>query len=121
MLVATASYGTPRNAIINGEKWNIVEQIVIWHNGISNYNGWTDCNHHTITVAKFVSRSYKSIIIVHEVEHAMTCEDGEVHNEKFNNDPSGVHMGIYWSSEQWQSFIVNNPELIKWIGESEKD
>lgn len=120
VLAATVNYGTPRNAMINGEKWNIVEYTMIWHEGGS-WKGWTDCWHRSIAIARFMPRNVKSVVIVHEIEHAMTCEDGQVHNEKFNNPPNGIHTGIYWSADQWRRFIIANPELIQWIGESDKD
>lgn len=119
-LLATTLYhdSTPLSVTLNGEKWSIVQQNVIWHQDSTEWIGWTDCKHRVVTVWRFMPRAKKSLVVIHEFEHAMTCEHGEVHNEKFNNLSGGIHKGIYWSSEQWQRFIVDNPELIKWVLES---
>lgn len=107
---------------IDGQPWAIklVERI----NKDRNITGSTECAQRTILIDKSLDAWSRADIITHEVQHAFTCDFGEVHNEKLNNNDSDKefdgHKGIYFSAPKWHRFIHDNPELMRYIIDSEE-
>lgn len=103
---------------INGEAWAIK---LVGHDALAKSTtlGTTMCGTREILILKDLSPYDKAETIVHEVQHAFTCENGLTHNSRFNNDDvqehCDGHCGIYFAGPKWHQFIRDNPELMKFI------
>jgi hypothetical protein len=107
----------PRSLLIHGEPWPIVQAVKLGH-GIT---GRTVCNAHLILVRPGESEQDFADTVLHEAQHAFTCEDGRIHNKKFNNDDdTGSHDGIYWATGEWKHFITDNPQFIEFVQKSNR-
>lgn len=107
----------PHSLLIHGEAWSVVEAEKM-EGGVA---GRTSCNAHMILVRKGQSTQDYADTVLHEAQHAFTCEDGKVHNEKFNNDDeTGSHDGIYWATNQRKHFIADNPGFIVFVEQAGK-
>jgi len=106
---------------VEGQLWAIKQVDKV--DGDNRLTGDTECNQRTIYVLKSLSPYAKADVILHEVQHAFTCDFGEVHNEKFNNDGTDKefdgHKGIYWATIRWHKFLRDNPEFLKYVMDSD--
>jgi hypothetical protein len=104
----------PTEIRIHGERWLIVKVDMIGQPFLL-LAGQTFCDPRIIAIAAIQDDiADQANTLVHEVEHAMTCDAGEVHNEKWNNSKR-EHSGIYWSAREWQKFLYSNPEAVRFI------
>jgi hypothetical protein len=112
----------PKMVRINGNLWAI-KLVDLDAFDRADRIGLTECATREILVLKDLSPWDKAEVIVHEVQHAFTCDNNLVHNDRFNND--GVekhcdsHCGIYFATPKWHQFIRDNPELIRYIHETD--
>lgn len=106
----------PSLLYINGKLWSVkfVPHVESDEEGTV---GSAECDALAIKVSSLEPRQDQAMILVHEIEHAMTCKDGVMHNDLWNN-VDGKHWGIYWSANQWLAVIDDNPDLVKWLQET---
>jgi hypothetical protein len=109
---------SPTSLLINGEHWTVKLQHPV-EAGFE-FSGSTDCKKHEIELESSESDYGQSDTLIHEIQHAFTCEKGEVHNQRFNNKKSGDHAGIYFATPKWQALIRDNPELVRFIQQAKK-
>lgn len=106
----------PAELTINGHKWSVVYVPRMYDLLGMPIVGNTDCADQIIFLSLAQSAKDLADSLIHEAEHAFTCgEDGEAHDDKWNNPPGEDHPGIYWSAGQWKEFIRQNHDAIRWI------
>lgn len=114
LLALAISAPVPKTAVINGDVWQIIEVGRINNN--FTLSGYTDCKLKTIELLKSDSDEEKAETLIHEVLHAVTCENGEINNDKWNNDDE-AHQGIYFGGRVLTAFIQDNPEVVRYVQE----
>lgn len=114
-LLLAAALTVPHTAVINGEQWSILEVKKVQDN--PTLLGWTDCRTHIIEILKSEPDAEKADTIIHETLHALTCEGGRVHNEKYDSSDEG-HKGIYFAGKHLAEFLHDNPEIVRFIMEA---
>lgn len=103
---------------INGEAWAVK---LAGHGAFDKPTrvGNTNCATREILLLKELTPYEKADILLHEVQHAFTCENNLVHNDRLNNDGLDEHCdghcGIYFAGPKWHQLIRDNPELIKFV------
>lgn len=131
MMLACGQYSHaakfPKNAKINDKRWEI-KRVDVVDPTDKMVTGTTDCPHHQILVDKNSDEWHQAEILVHEFEHAFTCdvvEKGLIHDEFWNNGEYQVgecgedHCGIYFSAKVWFAFIRENPDVLKFLEQAE--
>lgn len=103
----------PTTATIHGELWHV---IGVEHLS-KDYDGWTECAINTMLVDTSESLSQQAETLTHEILHALTCEDGELNNDFWNNEDDD-HDGIYWAAPELAQFIKDNPQIIQFISQA---
>jgi hypothetical protein len=122
-LTSCSHASLPTRLKIDGFEWKIeyVHDIPLLasdpkHHPI--YIGNTICIRNLLQVLDKENETDVYGILVHEVQHAFTCDKGFVHNEDYNNlvnkdqKDEDYHSGIYWATPHWVRFIQDNPEFI---------
>lgn len=111
----------PEGVWVNGVWFSIVQDNLMGgqkYPYLYGYYGFTDCSGHTIWIDAYQSKHEKANTLVHESQHAMTCElDKQVHNKSFNND-TNEHIGIQWATPKWIEWMADNPQLVKYVQEN---
>lgn len=105
---------------LSGQSWNVLAIHPVSVND-PDEDGLTNCETRTIYLDSKESDYDQGQTLLHEAQHAFTCEDGRVHNQKFNNSDGSNHPGIYFASPKWQQFIRDNPKAVKFIQEGRQD
>jgi hypothetical protein len=125
---SAAQQQPPESLLIDGFTWKIhyVKSLGYLQNDRKNplpYLGNTLCGSHLIEIVKDQNETDIYEVLVHEIQHAMTCDGASVHNEKFNNlenkaqKEDDYHSGIYWATPHWIQFIQDNPAFIRRLQE----
>lgn len=122
-LVALATWGAisaeqasptlPLQLTITGEQWSVIQPAKV--HDAETYTGWTDCKARLIEIKRSESDWSKAETVTHEVLHAITCKDGDVHNDKLNNVDEDAHQGIYFAAPKLADFIADNPQAVDYI------
>lgn len=99
----------PTHALINGQRWNIVQG-----SPIPPYAGFTHCEDNIIVLLDSDSDEEKASSLTHELLHAEACYQGVLHNEFFNNEDVN-HRGIYWAARHLTALLANNPQVSRYI------
>lgn len=125
MMISSAAFAkTPNAATIHEQKWAITEMKPVPADDSNtkfdaHLMGHTNCSARVIYLRSDLSDAMKAETILHEFEHAVTCSEGQVHNTKWNNsEDNGEHFGILWSAHELHVFMVQNPQVMKFVMES---
>lgn len=102
---------------IHDDKWAVLEVQALTD---PQDDGETSCSERLIRIRKDVQGKERAKTLMHEVLHALGCENGIAHDDKWNNsndagDGCEGHCGIYFGGEALTDLVVNNPELIALI------
>lgn len=124
LLCATMGHAMPTILKMDGHLWAVKKVSQQKLNELlgdeENWTGDTECSIHTIFILKDQDVGDMAETLVHEIFHALTCgDDGEVHNEKYNNSSGSDHRGIYFAASRWLKVIHDNPALVRWLQDAE--
>jgi hypothetical protein len=120
--IETAPPQLPKHFAVHGENWLILQSKQL-RNGD---DGETNCQSRTVLIRPDIAQPRDvAETLMHEVMHALGCDHGEAHDERWNNtnDPEdGMegHAGIYWGAKELVNLMVDNPELVRFIQEAGK-
>lgn len=95
-------------------------------NGDKELGGATMCIVRSIRVADSPRASKFIESVLHELYHALACDDnGWPHDTSYNNiSPAGNgehdHDGVYFAARVWSDFLMANPEFIDWLKKMER-
>jgi hypothetical protein len=112
LLSGLLSHPQPKVLTIHGQRWDIVNTPLV--SGDSTLWGNTLCEQQIIVIKSTLGPHEWARTLVHESQHAFTCENGKVHNRRWNNKEV-EHPGIYFGAQEWTTFIADNPETISYV------
>jgi hypothetical protein len=116
IIVALTAYGQepPTKAYIEHHDWKIVWALQVPLG--NDYDGQTDCAGRTIFVVHHLDDGFLDAeTLQHEIIHALTCEDGQVHNLKLNSTSEEKHEGIYFLAAKLVEFARKNPKVMRFF------
>jgi hypothetical protein len=102
---------------IHGEEWTVLQQPAL---SDPEDDGETACSERIITLRSDLHGNALAKTLTHESLHALACDHGEAHDERFNNsndeeDGYEGHAGIYWAGDELADFIAENPRFIEFV------
>jgi len=102
---------------IHGEEWTVLQQPAL---SDPDDDGETACPERIITLRSDLHGNELAKTLTHESLHALACDHGEAHDERFNNsndeeDGYDGHAGIYWAGDELADFIAENPRFIEFV------
>jgi hypothetical protein len=115
LLLWALSFLPPQHIKVNGEPWKIA--VVKESNGSIFYSGYTFCDRKLIELRAGGPEELRDTAI-HELMHALTCSNGEAHNELWNNvsdKKHESHAGIYRMAPKLVRLFRDNPELVAFL------
>lgn len=115
--VKTATSFLPTTIYIRGHEWSIVTGSPINDQILESlhFYGLTDCKRRDIFLSDDQPISDERNSLLHELLHAGTCRDGDVHNLYWNSSSPEAHEGIYRLADYLTDLLHENPELTKYM------
>lgn len=116
-IVAKTIPAIPYSIYIRGHAWNIITQDKSNDKimSVAGVDGLTDCKRHDIFLSDYQSSSSMRNSFIHELLHAGTCADGDVHNLYWNSSSEDAHEGIYRLADYLSDLFHENPQLTKYL------
>jgi hypothetical protein len=106
----------PQRAFIDGHDWKIKWLLKVPLG--TDFVGETECRIRTIFLQiNGADEDSEQTALQHELLHAFTCKDGEVHNLKYNSTNENKHEGIYFLAPKLIEFMQQKPKVVKFLEE----